>query len=324
MIKRFSFLFSLDGRMTMLQMNEVLIKLPRLNHLELDIEDPFDVTEREKWQDIVRRLDLDIEAPADIIDGNQWRYLVSHLHRFDFRFRLATPMDETVLNSYRTAFWLQEKRWVVGLQNTVSSSTLFTIPRFAPKTVHYTVDYDPPCSAALSSSSSDYLQTFIETLILPEPCPFTDQFPNVTSLASETTEPMEQDHLLSYLNLPKLSSLSLSTTSLLQVLSSTLLFPRIHQLKIQTVTSKGSMERLCAIFPNLEHLQVTVNSNEAIFFAIDHLKSLSIGKFLHQDRSALAAFHADEFFHHSVRLTANRDFTFSISDRQLTLWMVSI
>jgi hypothetical protein len=60
------------------QIHEVLSRMPRLRHLELDIEDPMDVVDGKKWQSWIPHLNLDIKGSMDIIDGNIWFHISKH------------------------------------------------------------------------------------------------------------------------------------------------------------------------------------------------------------------------------------------------------
>ncbi|CAF1334690.1 unnamed protein product, partial [Rotaria sordida] len=64
----------------------------------------------------VKYLELDIPCEIGLIDGYQWESIVVNLIRFDFRFRVVRWSASDIakinyLNSFRTPFWLEQKRW---------------------------------------------------------------------------------------------------------------------------------------------------------------------------------------------------------------------
>ncbi|CAF0945030.1 unnamed protein product [Rotaria sp. Silwood1] len=152
------------GRLTMSRMNQFLSKMPRLLHFELRIDDPMDVIGDEQWTRWSRHSNADIEDANDIISGHQWKYLVPHLQTFDFRFCLLNRSDEKILDSFRSPFWLEQKQWFVAYDDYQSSPCLFTVPRFAPKNIIYSSDYNTPWC----TSSNLGLDQFVDVLTLPK------------------------------------------------------------------------------------------------------------------------------------------------------------
>jgi hypothetical protein len=60
---------------------------------------------------------LALKGDNDLGDGNRWQILSSSLTTFSFKFHVElTSVDET-LQSFRTLFWLEEKRWFVDYRN---------------------------------------------------------------------------------------------------------------------------------------------------------------------------------------------------------------
>ncbi|CAF4043322.1 unnamed protein product, partial [Rotaria sp. Silwood2] len=104
----------------------------------------MDAVGGEQWKRWSRHSNVDIEDANDIISGYQWKYLVSHLQTFDFRFYLSHKSDEKILDSFRSSFWLEQKQWFVAYDDCQSLPCLFTVPRFAPKSISYSSDYRTP------------------------------------------------------------------------------------------------------------------------------------------------------------------------------------
>jgi hypothetical protein len=299
------------------QINQILTKMPCLIHFELELEDPMDVIGGEMWKSWIIHLNVDIEEAMDIIDGNQWKYSVSHLQRFDFRFYLSQIPSKQILDSFRTPFWLEQKRWFVAFDDCQSSPCLFTVPRFAPKTAIYSLNYHSiPCT-----SSELYLDQFVHTLNLPVLRPLTHDFTNVTSLVLETNENIDRDKVLPFLQLPHLHSLSLNNLSLLVVLSSELALKSIRILNVKTTVSKSNAEQICVIFPQVERLCVTIDDNDTMLSLIDGLKYLSISKFICCHLSSMGILTREWFQEHSSRLKTNDHFTYRINVNDVHLWM---
>ncbi|CAF3999710.1 unnamed protein product [Rotaria sp. Silwood1] len=89
----------------------------------------------------VKYLELDILCEISLIDSHQWESIAVNLIRFDFRFRIehrsvCNAAKINHLNSFRTPFWLEQKRWFVA-QDDRKPSTIFTIPRFMPKDLEW-------------------------------------------------------------------------------------------------------------------------------------------------------------------------------------------
>ena len=75
----------------------------------------------------LKHLKIEIRADVDIMDGNAWEQMTANLVTFDFSFRFTSDFDEDIhldLTSFRTPFWLEEKRWFVyfGLNTLYSIS----------------------------------------------------------------------------------------------------------------------------------------------------------------------------------------------------------
>jgi hypothetical protein len=299
------------------QIHEILIKMPRLIHFELELEDPIDVIDGEAWKSWTRHLNLDIEVPMDIIDGNQWKYLVSHIQKFDFRFYLSKIPSNQILDSFRSPFWLEQKRWFVAFDNRQSSPCLYTVPRFASKTAIYSLDY---CSIPCTSPEL-CLDQFVNILNLPILRPLRHDFTNVTSLVLETNENLDGNNLLPFLQLPHLHSFSFNNLSLLAVLSSEPTFKSIRMLNIETTVSKSNAEQICMIFPQVERLEIRIDDHDTILLLIDRLKYLSISKFICCQRSSMEILTREWFQKHSPRLKTSDRFTYRINDNNIHLWM---
>ncbi|CAF1342447.1 unnamed protein product, partial [Rotaria sp. Silwood1] len=270
-----------NGRLMMEKMHQFLLKMPCLMHFELRIDDPIHFVVGDQWKVWSQSSEVDIEDATDIIDGNQWKYLVSHLQIFDFRFCLADRLNKQILDSFRTSFWLTQKKWFVAYDDLQSSSCLFTVPRFAPKNIIYLLNYDTPSC----TSSELCLDQYVDILNLPTVRPLMHHFINVTSLILQTDKDLCLDRILPYLALPQLKSLSLVNTSLLTQLSTETRFESIRSLMIDTLEIKSHAEQICILFPRIERLKIGINDQETMLLLIDRLKHLSLVTFIYHQPS---------------------------------------
>ncbi|CAF3470122.1 unnamed protein product [Rotaria sp. Silwood1] len=291
--------------------------MPRLLHFELRIDDPMDVIGDEQWTRWSRHSNADIEDANDIISGHQWKYLVPHLQTFDFRFCLLNRSDEKILDSFRSTFWLEQKQWFVAYDDYQSPPCLFTVPRFAPKNIIYSSDYNTPWC----TSSNLGLDQFVDVLTLPKFRPVTHDFINMTSLILKTDNNLTLDTILPFMKLPHLQSLAVSSMALVTQLSTETMFESIRSLTIDTIVVKSHAEQICIVFPRLERLQIGINDQDTMLLLIDGLKHLSIVMFLCCQSLRIKPLTYEWFIQNSSRLMGNNNFTCHINDNKIHLWM---
>ncbi|UJR18324.1 hypothetical protein I4U23_005226 [Adineta vaga] len=82
---------------------QFLQNFPNLTHLE--IKDEYELSDR------------------NIIDGYRWQRIVQSLISFHFLFYVNDVLTEQSLDSFRTSFWIEEKRWFIAFYD----KCLFTI-----------------------------------------------------------------------------------------------------------------------------------------------------------------------------------------------------
>ena len=76
---------------------------------------------------------LNLKGLDDLCDGYRWQILSHHFITFTFTFNVQLSSIAQVLASFRTSFWLEEKRWVVTYKNNClysyipSSSTVWNM-----------------------------------------------------------------------------------------------------------------------------------------------------------------------------------------------------
>ncbi len=76
----------------------------------------------------LQHLTLKAHARNDVADGYLWQILASSLITFNFKFHFLNIDTNEILDSFRTPFWLEEKRWFVAYQY----HSLFSTPHFGP------------------------------------------------------------------------------------------------------------------------------------------------------------------------------------------------
>ncbi|CAF3307220.1 unnamed protein product [Rotaria sp. Silwood2] len=105
------------SRVTMLDIKRFLSPMTRLTHLCLNI----------------------FNVESDMINGHAWIPLLTRIIIFQFVFSISNKVDVN-LDSFRTRFWLEEKKWYVTFDQwtDTSSSFLYTNPCF--------IDYCYPLS----------------------------------------------------------------------------------------------------------------------------------------------------------------------------------
>jgi hypothetical protein len=114
----------------MAQMEQFLSKISHLKHLKI----------KDNWN-------------RDLVDGLTWQSVVSHLTTFNFDFNIfSTQIDNDFLDTFRSPFWLVEKRWfiVFGKQQ----SHLSIAPLFAARKIFFPLS---PMFYYLSASNSEQI-----------------------------------------------------------------------------------------------------------------------------------------------------------------------
>ena len=72
----------------------------------------------------LKHLDLQAKSYADLVNGNQLAILAKHFITFKFIFEVNLALIERTFDTFRTSFWLINKRWFVAYNN----NYLYTIP----------------------------------------------------------------------------------------------------------------------------------------------------------------------------------------------------
>jgi hypothetical protein len=259
------------------QMEQILTTLPRLKHLELHTA-----------------------CSTDLVDGFRWKSVSGSLVTLNFFFVVNLELVEDILDSFRTWFWLGEKRWFVAYDH----GRFFSIPSFADTSV--AMDFYPSIrSTAIdeniffnnitelkSSKSSNHISHYfpkVRTLKLNDIIQF-ETLSNIVPMSKVTHVILSRPivNLTSTaLYLPRIPNLhTLSITSNLSNFlecAQKIRFEQIRTLSINTdwtVNDKHRVRQLCHSFPFVERLHVTL-AFSSIYFVhmIDGFKQLSNASF---------------------------------------------
>ncbi len=105
--------------------------------------------------------ELNTKGQIDLADGYRWQMLSEGFIIFNFNFDVELPRTESILDSFRTPFWLRIKCWYVAYDN----QCLFTVPHFVSTPV--TIPYYPPTYSTTSDDAIFY--DHIENVTISEP-----------------------------------------------------------------------------------------------------------------------------------------------------------
>ncbi|CAF1158022.1 unnamed protein product [Rotaria sp. Silwood1] len=265
----------------------------------------------------VKYVELDIPCEVGLVDSRQWETIAVNLIRFDFRFRVvywsACPTAKiNYLTSFRTPFWLEQKRWFVAHDNH-KPPTIFTVPRFMPK------DLEWPSNNTIEDCTIDIFKpnNYIEHL-------------NLLSNNQNTQAENKFDLQTLLEDKPHLYSLNICNSLSSDILHDKVVYEQIRILRFSfehNISSSFNPEQICTAFPRLECLSISVESSRVLFMFIDRLKYLSdayfrfnvtVNKWCCWKRQQVTR---QWLIRNSRRLRHDRHFTSTITDHSVRLWM---
>jgi hypothetical protein len=257
-------------------MGRLLSSLPRLKHLELDVS-----------------------GDADLVDGQRWQTLTSGLLTFNFMFRHLPMLESPDLDSFRSPFWLEEKRWFVAYKE----NSLFSVPYFVNTLTNE--GFQPPiCSTA--PDASIFYECITQLTLSESPVNSHHRFTRVKTLELDFHIPLSI--LQKSVDLNRVQHLILSSSTkdlLLEPLLNEMFhlyqisingcardflnqaqrrpIEKIRVLEIgesSEVEDDNTIDELCCVFPRVEHLHVRfVCEIEKIFDFIRRFNYLSSASF---------------------------------------------
>jgi hypothetical protein len=142
------------GRITMLEVKRLLSPMTHLTHLTLDI----------------------CKVESNLINGYTWIPLLTRITVFQFVFAIS-QRDNVDLDSFRTQFWLEEKKWYVTLDQWVGSFNSFL--------------YTNPCCIEYRYPLPFLKETFVTESTALEPM----TFPHTKYLLFDCYVPIPKEHL---------------------------------------------------------------------------------------------------------------------------------
>ncbi|UJR17167.1 hypothetical protein I4U23_004063 [Adineta vaga] len=290
-------------KILMRQMKELLSKTPNLKHFQLNTE-----------------------GSDDLVDGQQWEPIVLNLSVFDFRIRFFNSFhhisEETILQSFRSIFWLEQKRWFVAYDDS-DTREIFTIPRFLSTIVKYPYT-NWPLDSTLPEFSCDQHIKYLHCSVFNS---IPHRFMNITSLNMDTNRILNDIEINTLIHLIEqmkyLHSISFRNLYILKKFPRNITFEKIRSLSVQEYDQLENIpNRLCTIFPRLERLKTKLLPYNELFLLIDQLKHLSIAQFEFRHPSSRSfKINHNWLVKNSVRLRTNQNFTFRFFNDTIYLWM---
>jgi len=254
----------------------------------------------------LKHLELVGNFNKDVVDGHRWQMKVKSLVTFKFMFSLLVELESQDLDSFRSSFWLEEKRWFVAF----AEKRLFSVPDFA------ITETDKNFRLPLYSTVSDnriFYECINKLQLTETPDNIDRHFTHVQTLTLDRSIPLSiigktvnlsrVQHLIfcsSLKNLPikllidempNLYRLSIKCdlkNFLKEVFYETI--DKIQSLEIgnrfQNVNDYN-MEQLCTVFSNIKHLHVDhICTAIQIVDFLDRFKYLSTASFCYGSWSA--------------------------------------
>jgi len=247
----------------------------------------------------LKHLELVGNFNKDVVDGRRWQMKVHSLVTFKFMFSFLVQLESHDLDSFRSSFWLEEKRWFVAY----AEKRLFSVPDF--DTTEWDSNFRLPLYSTVSDNTIFY--EHIDKLQLTEtPDNMDHHFTHVQTLTLNCFIPLSiiekmvnlsrVQHLILYSPLknfpvmllinemPDLCRLSIEynvTDFLKQIRCETI--DKIQLLEVSPPLDNMndySIEQLCTAFSNIKHLRVNhICETVQIFDFLDRFKHLSTASF---------------------------------------------
>ena len=268
----FNRFFIVDYWMSMETVEQILAQLPYLKEFELITVGTMDLT-----------------------NGHRWERLVKDFRRFNFRFWIHDLQITDVFDTFRSHFWLEEKRWFIAYHE----RCLFSIPRFLPNSIDVSRHFRMRTTAPDHSFIYDHMKRIIVSEATIE---FTHFFSNIDTLDRHYPIPLgiltsildvkqikhltllTMDHLIRFIPLesiaPELRALSIKKAVAIEMLEQirTYRFKQIHQLQLSFTGEDEDymVEELFHLFPCVEAFlySTPIKSEQIMYHCIDGFNRL--------------------------------------------------
>ncbi len=310
-------------------MEQLMMKLPSLKHLELHAS-----------------------GNADLVDGQRWQTITNRLITFNFIFYLSADADVEDLDSFRSAFWLNEKHWFV----VHTSGCLFSVPHFAETEADE--DFQLPVHSTLSDMNIFYKN--ITQLTLSQPVvdikhrfihvqtlamnysinvPFIEHIVDLNRIQHLILSPLTtySGFMLLINQMPNLYRISIRNKIkcfLEEVAGES--FQKIRNLEIgyrysfsrdDEDNDNYNIDQLRFVFPYIEHLHVAHScSNTEILHLINQFKQLSTASFYCSSRFRYLEHKDNRIIEIQSALNQNRslqmlDYTYRFDQSSVHIWL---
>ena len=258
------------------QMKVLLLNLPRLKYFEVSAE-----------------------GSVDLADGQAWERLTLQLITFHFNFWVQIGSIETILDSFRTPYWIDEKKWFTACTHErlfsvaqfswTSADTSFRPPLYST-IPDETIFYDQINRFVLNDSQKNpygffhNVKTFeIKTFSLSKSLStFIDLSHVENFIISSSTNYSMISSLMKLMPAVKRFSINVELTHFLQKMKNL----RLQQIQILEINEPiinehiYVIERLVRLFPKVKILRVKSNlSKLSIARTLDRFENLSSASF---------------------------------------------
>jgi hypothetical protein len=254
----------------------------------------------------LKYLELVANCNNDVVNGQRWQMKVKSLVTFKFMFYLSVQLQSQDLDSFRTSFWLEEKRWFVAyIHRRLFSVPYFTLtetdenfrsPLYSTVTTN-TMFYESIGKLQLTETCGNVNNHFthIQTLTLCVPIllPTLEKTVNLNRVQHLILRFSIENFPIKLLinEMPDLHRISIEydvKNFLKQVRCETIEKIRILEISNPFMDIDDyNIEQLCTVFSNIKHLHVDhICSTIQIFDFLDRFKHLSTASFHYVSWSA--------------------------------------
>ena len=211
----------------------------------------------------LKYLELETSAQPDVADGHFWQRIAASLLTLNFKFNVLIVHVGQALDSFRTLFWLEEKRWFVGYVNV----SLFSVPYFTP------THMDSLNLRHFRSTAPDhsFLCKHLNQLTMNRsPINENQRLTHVKTLIVDYSKVPHR--LGSMIDLDQVRHLIVSTfNQLSSLVSLEHLMPRLNQLTVKNIVTIDMIERVrCTRFTQIHTLNIRT-ANEHVDCIVQEL-----------------------------------------------------
>lgn len=293
---------------------------------------------------------LTIQAAGndDLIDGNQWEKFIrkTNIIKFKFRFQVSNSdrNQSTLLESFRSSFWLEEMHCYVECYEFDVRDQIFvyTIPHFGPLIIFYPSPDFPPITTVPANMAKHLIyEKKIETLFVHMDqlsTPPIHRFAHVESLVLHGSLLISFDVLQTIMDFHQIETLDVAGVKSLSrhelnkfikqcprlnclIMEYNPLFvvpPQIHTLRLESDCRLISIDNLWHTIKNVKNLEIPIKSKNMMLDIIDRLDHLDNILFICDDftQGAYLEFFMEKLHFQSMKKESYRLRTTCVSFRQ--------